>query len=370
MSNDPFGAILWFLIFIIFVMIYPRLMLAQLIYQLETSAQKLESMTRKAINLCALKTKKRNTKRMIDDFTEFFVIMPSDLDPYGIVRKIDQVIRTMEYRFEEFVDTVAHNLSLKERRELNYGLRAAISLKQLAKLVRHYVELSKKFKNLQIAMMLRMQMPIIEHLAKGELRGTEAFINGIPVGDGIGPLVAASFMKTPKRIAEDVVYDEVVIKGKRCIVLKANGPQPSLGRIDEAVEKILKKHKVDKVITIDAASKLEGEKTGSVAEGIGFAMGGIVQREIVENLLLPRKIPVYSIVIKVGMTEAIEPMKKAIFNALAKVREKITREIATSKGKGVILIIGIGNSCGIGNTKDAIKQVEKTIKRYYKTRRK
>lgn len=366
MSNDPFGAIIWFFIFIIFLMVYPRMMLAQLIYQLEVSAKRLEEMVIRSINLCTRKVKQKGVRKLINEFTEFFVIAPSNLDPFGIVKKIDQVIRSMEYRFDEFVKEVGTHLSEKEQKELNYGLRTTIGLKQIAKLVRHYVELSKKFKNLQIAMMLRMQMPIIEHIAKGELNGTEAFVNGIPVGDGIGPLVAASFMRNGKKITEDIVYSEIVIEKRKCIVLKANGPHPNLGRIDEAISKFINKYKIAKVITIDAAGKLEGEKTGNIAEGVGFAMGGVVQREIIENILLPKKIPVYSIVIKVGLTEAIEPMKKSIFNALPRVREKIMKEVRRTKRNGIVLIVGIGNTCGISNDSKALKDAECMLKKYYK----
>src|SRR3989338_8063405 len=89
--------------------------------------------------------------------------------------------------------------------------------------------------------------------------------------------------------------------------MKAKGPSPHLGRDDEAIQKIMKKNKIVRVITIDAAQKLEGEKSGSVAEGVGFAMGGWGQREMIESFLMPKKMPIDSIVVKVGMAEAIIP---------------------------------------------------------------
>src|SRR3989338_3509729 len=119
-----------------------------------------------------------------------------------------------------------------------------------------------------------MQLPIIEKLAESELKGTEAFVNGWPIGDSIGPLVAASYIEKSKDIAEEVAMGEAIIEGRKCFVLKAKGPAPHLGRMDEAIEAIMKKKKISRIITIDAALNLEGEKTGSVAEGVGFAMGG------------------------------------------------------------------------------------------------
>jgi len=358
---DAIGTILWFLVFFIFMFLYPRLMLSQSIYKMEQSAEKLEEMSRRANMMVVRKSKRHDVKAKIDAFTEFFVIEPSSLDPFGIVRKIDQTIRSMETRFSEFVDEIGSGLSSKEKEELNYGLRAAIGLKQLSKIVRHYVELTKKFKNWQLAMILNMQLPIIEKIAESEYKGTEAFVNGWPIGDAIGAAVAASFMENPKPIAEDIVYDVVNIEGRKCFFLKANGPEPSLGRIDEALEAVMKKNKISRVVTIDAAQKLEGEKSGAVAEGVGFAMGGIGQREIIENVLLPKKIPTDSIVIKVGLTEAILPLKKEIYNALPQARESVIRNVKRAKKDQKVIVIGIGNSCGVGNSKKSLDETKKVV---------
>jgi len=369
MQTDAFGTIIWFFMLFIFIFLYPRLMLSQMIYKIEQSARKMENMSRKANLLTARKADKNPTRGLrnkIDEFTDFFVVEPSNIDPYGLVRKIDQVIRSMEKRFTEFVSSITKQKNEKEKQELNYGLRAAIGLRQISKIVRHNVELAKKFKNLQIAMILQMQLPIIERIAKSELKGTEAFVNGWPIGDGIGALVSASLMDKSREIAEDVVYGESRINGRKCLVLKAKGPAPHLGRIDEAINKIMSKHKISRFITIDASQKLEGEKTGSVAEGVGFAMGGLAQREIIENVLLSKKKPIDSIVIKVGMEEAIMPMKKEIFKSLPKVEETIKMAVNRAKKNEKVMIIGVGNSCGIGDNKKDIASLNKIIEKLNK----
>ena len=366
MQTDALGMIVWFFMLFIFIFLYPRLMLSQMIYKIEQSARKMENMSRKANLLTARKADKNPTKELrskIDEFTDFFVVEPSSIDPYGLVRKIDQVIRSMERRFTEFVSSITNKKSEKEKQELNYGLRAAIGLRQISKIVRHNVELAKKFKNLQIAMILQMQLPIIERIAKSELKGTEAFVNGWPIGDGIGSLAAASLMDKSREIAEDVVSGETHINGRKCFVLKAKGPAPHLGRIDEAIDKIINKHKISRFITIDASQKLEGEKTGSVAEGVGFAMGGIGQREIIENMLLPKKKPIDSIIIKVGMEDAISPMKKDIYKSVPKVEETVKRAVNRAKKNEKIMIIGVGNSCGIPDTKKDIASLKVIIEK-------
>lgn len=365
MQSDIIGMVAWFFMFFIFMFLYPRLMLSQLIFKIEQSARKMEDMSESVNRLTAKKVAGKPSKEMkqkIDDFTEFFVVEPSNIDPYGLVQKIDRTIRGMETRFDEFVEEVAPDKSYQEKQEINYALRAAIGLRQISKMVRHFVEMAKKFKNLQIAMILQMQLPIIEKIAEGEFRGTEAFTNSWPIGDSIGPLAAAAYMEKPRAIAEDVVMSEATLEGRRCFVLKATGPAPHLGRVDEALDRIMRKHRISRVITIDAAQKLEGEKTGSVAEGVGFAMGGIGQREIIENVLLPRKIPVDSIVVKVGMTEAIMPMRKEVYQSLKNVDAAVRKSVKRAKKKDKIVIIGVGNSSGIPDRKSLLEQVAKVVK--------
>ncbi len=376
LQTDAVGMIVWFFMFFIFLFLYPRLMLSQLIYKIEQSARKMEDMSESANRMTSKKIggSIKDIKKSVDQFTEFFVVEPSNIDPYGLVYKIDQTIRGMEDRFDEFVDEIAPDKSKQEKQEINYALRAAIGLKQLSKMVRHFVELAKKFKNLQIAMILQMQMPIIEKIAEGEYRGTEAFANGWPIGDSIGPLVAASYIDKEKQIAKDIVMGEASIEGRKCFVLKATGPSPHLGRIDEAMNAIMAKNKIARVITIDAAQKLEGEKSGAVAEGVGFAMGGIGQRELIENVLLPKKMPIDSIVVKVGMTEAIMPMKKEVYNSLPKARTLVEKAVKRAKKGGKVIIIGVGNSSGIGNNKKEVEKVKKVVdeldKKYKKEKEK
>ncbi len=363
MDGNAISNILSFLVFMVFLLVYPRLMLSQVVSKLELSARNLELLSMRARKIIARKTGNRGSEKEIALFQEFFSVEPMSLDPFGIVKKIDHLTRMSEKKFERFVERIAPHKDKIEKKRINYALRSAISVHQIAKLVRHYVEMTKKFKNFQIALLLQMQLPQVEKLAESEFNGTKAFLDGFPVGDSIGSLVAASLIEKAKPIATGVVMGETKILGRRVFVLKADGPGPELGRFDEALEKILKRHKIAKVITIDAMSKLEGEKTGSVAYGVGFGMASVAEREIIENMLLPRKIPVEVIGIKVGMEEAITPMRKSIFDALPKVVELIKEFIKETKRTDKIVVIGVGNSSGVGNTKHAVNEVrEKVLK--------
>lgn len=369
-GSDTIGTIIWFLLFFVLIFVYPRLMLSQLIMSLEKSAVKLEELSENANSKISKKITNVPDKRLktaIKEFTDFFVISPSNLDPYGIVKKIDTTVRQMEDRFQYFVDSVVKDKNESEKNDINYSLRAAIGLRQMAKIVRHYVEMSKKFKNLQMAMIIKMQLPIIEELAKSEYRGVEAFLNQWPVGDSVGPLTTATIMKEygqskpMKIISEDVAMGEVVIEGRKAFLLKATGPSPHLGRMDYAINKIMKSNNIERVITIDAGLKLEGEKSGEVSEGVGFAMGGWSQREMIENVLLTKQKPLDSIVVKVGMEEAISPMRKNVYDAVPKTIEYVKNSIRRSKKNGKVMIIGVGNSCAIPDDPKKLDRIKELV---------
>ena len=118
------GTVIWFLMFFVLIFVYPRLMLSQMTMSLEKSARKLEALSAKAntnITKSLVKNPNKELKSAINEFTEFFVITPSSLDPYGIVKKIDVTIKQMEERFTGFVDSVAKNKSKEEKDNINYG---------------------------------------------------------------------------------------------------------------------------------------------------------------------------------------------------------------------------------------------------------
>jgi len=101
---------------------------------------------------------------------------------------------------------------------------------------------------------------------------------------------------------------------------------------------------------IDAALKLEGEKTGSVAEGIGAAIGGIgVEKYQIEDVATKFDIPVYAVIVKQSVQDAITIMRKEIADSFEKVTSTVYSVIEdrTSEGQS-ILIIGVGNTLGVG----------------------
>lgn len=367
-GTDYIGQILMFLMFFGFIFFYPRLMLMQVMMNLERAVSQLESNSNTGRRIAVAKASKNPSKTVresIANFMDFFVIEPVNIDPYGAMKRIEHLMNLSERRFHYFVDQVAPGLSKEDKANMNMTLAGAMSLNQIMKIVRHYVEIVRKTKNLQIAMLLQMQLPMIEKISKAMLRGTEAFARGWPVGDSIGPHIA-SYMIGDGRCS-DIADDETIVcvkktKGRKVFIVRAKGPGGRLGKLGVAVNQITSKNKISKIITVDAAAKLEGEKTGSIAEGVGVAIGGIgVDRGYIEKVATQRNIPLDTVVVKMSQEEAIMPMRSEILAAVPRVLNIVEGNIAGTKGN--VVVVGVGNCTGIGNSKKDAQKAEPLIKK-------
>ena len=384
-GGDWFSTIIFMLFWVVFLFFYPRLMVSQIMWKLEGTAKELEDMSEKSKKfiITEITRKQKPTKELkesINRFYEFFVIGPVTMDPYGVVQKFDHMIRGEKDRFTYFVKQIAPSLNPEERANIEMGLAGGITVHEISKIVRHYVEMVRKTKNIQIAMVLQMQLPMIERIAKAMFKGTESLSKGEPIGDGLGPLVIAemSTKNSWKEIEEDILVSESKMNGRNIILVKAKGPGGRIGYPGKAVSRLVKEKKIARIITIDAAAKLEGEKTGSLAEGVGVAMGGPgTERFYIEDVIVKKNIPVDSIVVKMSQEEAITPMRKTIMDALPEVRKSIDRSLEMTKPGDTVIIVGVGNTSGVGNSaKDAeavkawIEKYERDLKAKQKNRKK
>lgn len=361
--------IIWVLFFMIFMLFYPRLMITQMIWKLEQSAIKMESLSKRTKNIVMKKISKRpdlKLRRSVSNFLETVAIMPKSLDPYGIVPKLDHILKLYREKFKYFVNQVAKGMDEEEKANLIGGLSGAITMHQIAKLVRHWVELIRKTKNLQLALVLQMQLPLIERIAKAVVDGTEALTNGWPIGDGAGPMVA-SLLIGKSKITKSYKDEEIIvvkkrIRGKPVIIVRAKGPGGRIGELGKVVVEIVKRNKVSKIITIDAALKLEGERTGSIADAVGVAIGGIgVDSFMIESIAVKKRLPLDAYAIKMSQEEALQPMLPSIITATKAVARRVEDNIAHTKG--TILIVGVGNCSGIGNSAAGAKQAEQLARR-------
>lgn len=362
-GNDGITSFLFLILFFIF---YPRIYIWQMIYKLETDMRKLESYAGRARRFVfkGLGRPDAKTRRAVEDFMEFFIVEPSSLDPYGIVGKLKHVIDNSERKINQLVSEIAPKAGSEQRANLNMGLKGSLTTDQIFRVVRHFVIMTKKMNNLQFAMILQFQMPLLMRIARAQVKATRAMVNGIPIGDTIAPMVAASFKtRAGKEIAEDVLASREKIEGKDVFVVKAKGPGGRLGKLGDAVERLIKRERIKYIVIVDAKAKLEGEQTGKVAEGVGVAIGGIgTERFGIEELAARQNIPVDAIGIKQSMFEASMPMKNEIFKSLEEARAAVKRRIREAKQKKVILV-GVGNTVGCGNTRRELKGVDKLLRR-------
>ncbi|MCD6154979.1 MAG: DUF1512 domain-containing protein [Candidatus Verstraetearchaeota archaeon] len=290
---------------------------------------------------------------MIEDFLDFFIIEPVDLDPRGIIEKLDHLLNVRDNRIEAFIKRIAPNVSSENLPNLEGLLETVIVLNTLYREIRHLLLLGKKTKNMVFIMQLQMNLPLLMKYAEAFYNAVDAFSNGKPIGDGVGALVVAKLIygKPHREIAEKIVASEFDYKGRRIIALKAKGPGAEVGKPGEAIARIIAENggNISRIIMIDAALKLEGEETGRVAEGIGAAIGGPgAEKYKIEEIATKYKIPLDAIAIKMSLEEAINTIKKNIVMASEKALNKLLTIIEERVHEGeTVIVAGIGNTLGI-----------------------
>ena len=290
----------------------------------------------------------------VDRLLEYVAIAPVDLDPSGIVWKLEHLLNVRDTRFEEEVKRMAPKADEPQRKNLENMIEAAMALNIIYKIVRHYYMLGKKTLSLYTIMQLQMVLPLIMKEAEAYSSALKAFTYGQPIGDGAGPLVAAKLMHgyPVKKIAKDTIVAKVPIEGRTAYVIKAEGPGGNVGKPGEAIRRIIEENegKIAMAILIDAALKLEGEKPGEIAEGVGVAIGGPgVEKYKVEDITLKYKVPADAVLIKEDVGDAVSAMRKEIFEAADIAIKRIKRLILEKTKVGDnIIIAGIGNTIGIG----------------------
>jgi hypothetical protein len=210
---------------------------------------------------------------------------------------------------------------------------------------------AKKQNNYPMILPLQMILPFIMEQAEALKDAVPAFKQGQPIGDGIGPLVVGEMMlNTEKQKAEfETVYSESEFEGRKLILLKAEGPYATVGRPGEATESLVEKYKPDIIVMIDAALKFEGEDSGTVAQGFGAAIGGVgTDRFKIEEVATKLTIPVFSIVVKQSVNDAITLMKKEIAVQAENVKRQVHEMIIDNTESGqTALVIGVGNTLGV-----------------------
>jgi hypothetical protein len=296
---------------------------------------------------------KADPSARVDKFLEYFTIMPVDMDPSGLVRKVEHVMRTKDERMRAEVRKICPGVDDYELSKVENILEAATALNMIYKVVRHFFLMGKRTTSMFVLVQLQMVMPLLLEEAEALKKAMGAFRNGQPIGDGIGPMVVGRMMlgKEKLQAAKETVYAEAEYAGRRLYLLKAEGPAGTVGRPGEAIQRLVGDLgiRLDAIIMIDAALKLEGERTGDVAEGVGAAIGGIgVEKYQIEDVATRYEIPLYAVIVKQSVQDAITVMRKEISDSFGRVTETVHAVIddKTTEGQSV-LVIGVGNTMGV-----------------------
>lgn len=357
--------IAFYIFFIAFIFYGSKIQSWQFLRAIEGSVGKLQTMAHEGREITISLAKKWGTPEIdsrvaIGDLLEFFAIQPVDMDPAGVVWRLERVLDMRQHRFRSHVRTIAPKASEIDAENIENTLEAAMSLNMIYRIVRHFYILGKKTGSLMVIMQIQMQLALIMKLAKALMEALKAFSVGKPIGDGAGPLVAASLYhkfkddnsKIHKEYAEDTDVVEFDIEDRHVYLVRARGPGGTVGKPGEAIKRLLDEHKdkIKRLIMVDAGLKLEGEKTGDVIEGVGAVIGGPgVEKYKIEEFGRKYKLPMDGYVIKEAIEDAYGPMKKEIADAVPAVIDMIKEGIRRRTKEGDSIIIGgIGNTIGVG----------------------
>ncbi len=298
----------------------------------------------------------------IENFLTFIAIRPVDLDPYGIVPKLDHIMDVRDERFKDEIAGLAPNVEpgTKEAQNLENVLEAAMAVDYVYRLVKHFLILGKKSKSYIILMQISMQMTMILAMGKSYFHATKSFSEGSPIGDALGPLVAGSFVRDVSNsedieaieIAKDTIYQKVTFEDRTIYVVRAKGPGGTVGKPGTAIKKLIEEHgdSISRIIMIDAGLKFSGDKTGSIAIGVGAAIGGIgVEKFYIEESSSKKAIPIDAVICRQSLENAITTMSRPITKSVHPIVENIKMGIRKRTKKGAkIIVAGIGNTIGVG----------------------
>jgi hypothetical protein len=360
-GNDVVGLILqigWLGFFVFYMFYGQRLQIKIMLKEIESSLYKLQLIKDQGRTLTISTIKEvgktdGDLEARVDRLLEHLYIPPVELDPSGIIRRLEHIVDIRDFRFKDEVKMMVPQADETQVNNLTNMIDAALALNQIYKIVKHFYLSGKKTSSFYIIMQLQMILPDIMKESEAYASALNAFKAGQPIGDGIGALAAAKLMNGNEshEIARDVVMSEVQIEGRTAYVLKAKGPGGNVGKPGEAIKQILeeKEGKIARVIIIDAAQKLEGEKPGEVMEGTGVAIGGPgVDKFKVEEVAAKYKVPLNVILVKEGVGDVVSAMRKEISDSVDEVSVRVRRIIReTTKEGDFVIIAGIGNTMGI-----------------------
>ncbi|MBD3350878.1 MAG: DUF1512 domain-containing protein, partial [Candidatus Lokiarchaeota archaeon] len=225
-ETDPLSLILSLLFYVLFFisMFYgTKIQGYKSLKTLEKALEKFKKWHIETKNLAVKKFKKysdenltvKDIENRIEDFLNFIMISPTSLDPAGLVPKFDHLLDVRENRYLNHVKRLAKNADEVQIHNLENLLEATMAVFQVYRVLLHYVLLGKKSKSYIILLQIEMQLSLLKAMAKAYVSAAKAFAEGSPIGDSLGPMVAASFIRdvigNDKAVkAEEIAYQTIM----------------------------------------------------------------------------------------------------------------------------------------------------------------
>ncbi|AHC51748.1 hypothetical protein SUSAZ_07205 [Sulfolobus acidocaldarius SUSAZ] len=365
-STSEFGSAYYFITYILFfaVIILTALPGVQIRLQMYWASMDIErglTRVKRVLDSTVSKTKQilekngaSNSDEITRKFSDMFTIDPVNVEPTDIISRMRLLLRSTEDKIKQVINVSIPTIDPMNRSKIQVSAEIVNTVNIIYKVIRHYLLLGRKLQNYYLLLQLQMIVPMLVRMAETYEKALDVFLQGVPVGDSLGPLVASRFLMnisekwSPSR---EMIAGTTVYEGRRLVILKAEGPMATVGTPGEAVENVIGKlnGSVSRIITVDAAAKLEGEETGEIAEGTGVAMGDPGPEKIaIERVAVKYNIPIDAVIVKMSMEEAITAMPQKVYEAADKVVEMIKRMIMERTKPGdTIILVGVGNTVGV-----------------------
>lgn len=132
-------------------------------------------------------------KAFVDRIIDRFVIDPVSVEPTDIINRMKLLMRSNEDTVREMITAANPNIDPMTRSQIEISTEVVNALNLIYKVIRHYLIMAKKLNSIMIMYQLQMVAPIYVKYAEAYAKAQKVFLQGIPIGDGLGPLVASRF---------------------------------------------------------------------------------------------------------------------------------------------------------------------------------
>ena len=183
-------------------------------------------------------------KAFVDRIIDRFVIDPVSVEPTDIINRMKLLMRSNEDTVREMITAANPNIDPMTRSQIEISTEVVNALNLIYKVIRHYLIMAKKLNSIMIMYQLQMVAPIYVKYAEGYAKAQKVFLQGIPIGDGLGPLVASRFlMKADQKftVSKDTIAGSIEFEGRKIVVVKAEGPMATVGTPGEGVQNVIER---------------------------------------------------------------------------------------------------------------------------------